>query len=158
MFSLFQSLYPNRKCDLIAFCVRTGCLGVKSKRGRKDKYYYAVPISDLANKRHHTDRNHVNDQGVDFHLVNIEGLITQKYNKVEILDKYAELTKGKKILAITETHLMKDQHMDPEALKYIPGFKIYRTDRDVNHDEDALSKWGGTLILASPDVISNKSE
>ena len=77
---------------------------------------------------------------------------------MEVLNKYAKLTEGKKILAITETHFMKDQHMDPEALKYIPGFKLYRTDRDIDHDEDALSKWGGTMILAGPDVNSNKVE
>ena len=49
VFALYQSLHPNRKYDLNAFGVRTGLLGVKSKKSKNGRYYYAVPISPTKN-------------------------------------------------------------------------------------------------------------
>ena len=153
VYALFKILYPETSADLAGFMQRSGTIGVKSKK--KKKWFFATPITDIA-ERHHNLRKNSEDRGVSFHLVNIRGLITQKHNKVEILNKFADMSKPRRIMAITETHLMKGQHMDTEALRHLEGYKMYRTDRDTEYDEDALSKFGGTMVLASPDLISKK--
>ena len=58
-----------------------------------------------------------------------------------------------RIIALTETHFIQGEHLNPEVLKYLPNYDIVRTDRDTDYDENALEKDGGTLIMTSHDVL-----
>ena len=67
----------------------------------------------------------------------------------------AKLSERGKIVSLTETHLIKDQHYKEEITDYLPNFNMARTDRDIKFDptdEKALKSRGGTLILGSPDI------
>ena len=102
VYALFKILYPETSADLAGFMQRSGTIGVKSNK--KKKWFFATPITDIA-ERHHKLRKNSEGRGVSFHLVNIRGLITQKHNKVEILNKFADMSKPRRIMAIIETHL-----------------------------------------------------
>ena len=139
-------------------CISTR-LGVKVKKGRSQKCYWATPLSDLA-VSHHLERPRDNGSENGTHkytlcLANIRGLITKEINKVPILEKMAKLSERGKIVSLTETHLIKDQHYKEEITDYLPNFNMARTDRDIKFDptdEKALKSRGGTLILGSPDI------
>ena len=104
-------------------------------------------------------------------LINMQGLITNKKNKSQILK--LKCTKGgNNVVAVTETHLIKDKHYDEEIRKSFPGYSLERADRDVKEkkakktnsaaragpsseesgeaEDDRLQSGGGCLLLASP--------
>ena len=67
----------------------------------------------------------------------------------------ANIAERGKIVSLTETHLIKDQHYKEEITDFLPNYNMARTDRDIKFDtadEKALKTRGGTLILASPDI------
>ena len=57
-------------------------------------------------------------------MVNIRGLVTKGHNKVQTLDKFAELKGPGKLISLTETHLIKGEYLNPEVLKYLPNYNI----------------------------------
>ena len=151
VFALFKECKPGIEISYLQFHQRAIAVGVKVKRDSRKKasHYYAAPLTDLSEKHHKKaiDETGNEDNCVTLNLLNIRGLITEAHNKVETLDKFANLKGGKgKILAVTETHLIKGEHLKAEVKSYIPDYSLTRTDRDTTHDEDSLSKCGGTLI------------
>ena len=98
VYNLFKSLNPDLVDDFQGFQKRSGRLGIQSIRKKKNLYFFATPITDMASIYHAAKK--VKDlKETSFHLDNIQGLITREYNKVEILDKYLKLSEPGKIVA-----------------------------------------------------------
>ena len=57
---------------------------------------------------------------------------------------------------MTETHLIKGEHMKQEVTKNLPGYSLARTDRDTSFDDESLVKCGGTMISTSSDFIDKE--
>ena len=134
---------------------------IKHDRKKKTKFYYANPISSAASIYHGyvpEQTSSTTSSLCGFHLVNIQGLISNKVNKCDFLNLITSSSStSKKIIAITETHLNSKQHFDAEIMKYFQNFNILRADRDTEyniHDEFQLQSHGGCLLLTSPDIIT----
>ena len=113
-------------------------------------------MTDLCRSFHAPQQLSVDSAGklVNFNLINIQGLISQEQNKRYLIDEFAGLKGAKgKIVAITESHLQKGHHTKAEILKDLPGYSLARSDRDVDHDNESLDKCGGTLLIASNDLM-----
>ena len=163
VFALFKECKPGVEVTYLQFHQRAIAVGMKMKKDSRKtaSLYYATPLTDLSEKHHRKVIEEIENENncVTFNLVNIRGLITEAHNKVETLDKFANLKGGKgKILAVTETHLIKGEHLKAEVKNYIPDYSLTRTDRDTTHDQDSLSKCGGTLISASSDIVVHEVE
>ena len=156
-YRLFIEVYPGRNVSKASFIGRAQCLGVKDKKdGHGMLLFYATPLTDLCRSFHAPQQLSVDSPGklVNFNLINIQGLISQEQNKRYLVDEFAGLKGAKgKIVAITESHLQKGHHTKAEILKDLPGYSLARSDRDVDHDNESLEKCGGTLLIASNDLM-----
>ena len=162
VYSFYKQLKPDNQCSFSQFHSRAQAIGVKVKKDSERKtYYYTTPLTDIS-CTHHGAGASEDSEGkgyVTLNLVNIRGLITSEHNKIETIDKFANLKGGSgKILVMTETHLIKGEHMKQEVVKYLPGYSLARSDRDTSFDEESLDKCGGTLISASSDIINKEVE
>ena len=156
-YRLFIEVYPGRKVSKASFIRRARCLGLKDKKdGHGILLFYATPLTDLCRSFHAPQQLSVDSPGklVNFNLINIQGLISQEQNKRYLIDEFAGLKGAKgKIVAITESHLQKGHHTKAEILKDLPGYSLARSDRDVDYDNESLDKCGGTLLIASNDLM-----
>ena len=157
VYSLFKILYPITTASNFADFNRETCrnrdINCKRDKNGKIAYYYAVPVSEAA-KTHHQDFAAIHNQP-DFHLANIQGLISNRLNKNRTLNTVTTSQNSSKIIALTETHLT-PQHYNAEILKSFPNYNIIRTDRDTEYDLDdeyQLLSHGGCLLLTSADII-----
>ena len=151
----------NGGISLHDFSQVVSSLGIRKIKRRGGIQYCVTPCTSLSQNHHFPGQNLKKDGNLNFHLVNIQGLISKKKgNKVALLSKVAELKGNRNILAITETHLEKGQHFDAEtAENHLPGYTIIRTDRDTKYDitdEAQLKTRGGAMLMASPDLSMNK--
>ena len=146
-----------RKISKSTFIRRAHCLGVKDKKdGHGILLFYATPLTDLCRSFHAPQQLSVDSAGklVNFNLINIQGLISQEQNKRYLIDELAGLKGAKgKIVAITESHLQKGHHIKAEILKDLPSYSLAQSDRDVDYDNESLDKCGGTLLIASNDLM-----
>ena len=141
VYELYKECKPGVvEINYLQFHQRAVALGVKVKRDKRKaaSYYYATPLTDLSVKHHGATiaTEELDDENensyVTLNLVNIRGLITESHNKMETLDKFAKLKGGKrKILAITETHLIKGEHLKAEVknihIQYIQSYPVIST-------------------------------
>ena len=158
--NLFCQLYPDIYPHPANFISKSIEVGVRYARGL-DAHFVATPISETACLHHSIPfAGEQPEQTIfdcEFHLVNIQGLITNKKNKCDSLNAMIHSTTTTKIIAVTESHLRKKQHHDAEITKYFPQYSIARADRDIEYDiedEDQLLSHGGCLILSSPNITA----
>ena len=89
-------------------------------------------------------------------LLNCQGLITiNGKNKSEFLHGLISATPTEHIVAITETHLLKE-YEDAEIIRGFSNYTLHRCDRDVN--KGRKKKWGGTLLLTSRNILSTEGD
>ena len=79
------------------------CRVDKDGRG-KIRNYYAEPLTDLSNSFHGTNNG---ERPLSLHLMNIQGIISKRRNKTEMMGKILQLDQPGKICLVTETHLDK---------------------------------------------------
>ena len=158
--TLFSQLNPDIPIHPRSFISKSIDLGVRRAGKRQDASYLATPCSQEACNHHHVtyeDGPVISDiANCEFHLVNIQGMITNNKKNSEFLNLTVESTTLTKIVAITESHLRKNQHLDSEILKYFPEYSFTRTDKDTEYDiddEDQLLSHGGCMLLTSPNII-----
>ena len=96
VYSLFKQLRPDKQCSFAHFHCRALAMGVKVKKDSgKKTYYYTTPLTDLSCAHHKGDSEDSEGKGyVTLNLVNIRGLITSEHNKIETIDKFANLKGG----------------------------------------------------------------
>ena len=159
--NLFYQLYPDVHIHPSRFISKSVEVGARKLVRGQNAHSLATPISETACLHHNIPFAGVQPEQTIFncelHLVNIQGLITNKKNKCESLNAMIHSSTPTKIIAVTESHLKKDQHHDAEVTKYFPQYSIARADRDTEFnidDEDQLSSKGGCLILSSPNITA----
>ena len=84
---------------------------------------------------------------ISFALLNAQGLIGKRYNKLRSTEMI-ELFNKKDIIMITETWLSDDCEFD------VDGFKCFASHRK-NNDKNSKRNSGGILIYVSEKLISN---
>ena len=105
-------------------------------------------ISDQAK-----DSNRIlNQNKIDYILANIQGIITNRNNKVQFLRDVTRTKNDSQIIALTETWAK--GHFDAEFQKHFVNYNIMRADRRVTnvHDKDQLQSRGGVMMLTTPDI------
>ena len=138
-YSLCCVCYPQLDLSETRFKELTGLVGVRvEKDGHgRIKSYYAEPLTDLSNSFHGTNSG---ERPLSLQLLNIQGMISKKRNKTEMMGKILQLDQPGKICLVTETHLDKNTHSNSEMLKYIPDYHIVRGDRDREFNLEDIAK------------------
>ena len=159
--ALFRKVDIGKDITEHDFTSLTSRVGVKSKRNKRKRFYLAQPYSKKAIEHHRAlkDASNVNErQSMQFHLLNIQGFITNSKNKGQYLNTVTNTCP--KIIVVTETHLNKKKlHDDAEVKLGFKDYNLHRADRDTEFDLDdeyQLSSHGGCLILTSPMLVSEK--
>ena len=87
VYNLFKITYPNAQASMEEFHSVSTRVGVKVKKKARNKWYLAIPLSDLSANHHlakpRDDEN--NPHKYTLCLANIRGLITKEINKVPLL-------------------------------------------------------------------------
>ena len=159
--NLFYQQYPDVHLHPSSFITKSIEVGARKSERGMDGHFFATPTSGTACLHHNIP---IAGQQVEqtifnceLHLVNIQGLITNKKNKCQSLNTTIHSTSPTKIIAVTESHLIKDKHHDAEITKYFPQYSLARADRNIEYDsedDDHLSSKGGCLILSSPNITA----
>ena len=151
VYGLFKDCEPNAGVNFKEFNRVVGTLGIRKKKRRAGvTLYHMTPLSDVARAHHSPGDKGEEGEKYSFNLVNVRGLLAG-CNKVKVLDKFLNLGESRKIVAVTETHLVKGQHFDEEAIKCIPSYNMVRTDRNMDGE---LRGGGGTMVMTSPDITT----
>ena len=101
---------------------------VHKKQGKKTSTYYAAPVSKEATIFHSTNQKNTPSQPkgntqTELHMLNLNGIISQKGNKSKYLQAITQSANQNKIIAITETHL-KPGHQDAEITNTFQNYSI----------------------------------
>ena len=169
------------------FKTNCGRMGVRLVGADGFKKFQVSPLSPIAKAWHAREEQHISNRestnqvpaqcsseqipvdAVDnaaaqctVHLLNTQGLVTNKRNKSEMLRLKCDKG-GSNIIALTETWLYENKHFDEEILNKFPEYSIQRTDRNIakrtskkkrgdenKEEDDGLESCGGCLLLASP--------
>ena len=104
---------------------------------------------DNTNKTENFNQNNIK---TDFILANVQGIITQKKNKVQFIRDITTSKNKNQIIALTETWA-KDNY-DAEFQQHFQDYNIMRSDRKVSdvNDNEQLKTRGGVMILTSPEI------
>jgi hypothetical protein len=114
----------------------------------------ALPSSNPGHTATNSQGQHL--RGGDFHLIIIQGLVTNKLNCAPFLANCTiqPNTNRSQIISITETWL-EDKHFDKEITEHFANYHLVRADRDITpvaSDSNRLCSRGGCLTLISPDL------
>jgi len=161
VFGFYQSLLAadnsNNPDTLDHFVCLSTNIGVTCKKAKanKQRYLVAAPTSSLS-IAYHSKSSNLKKNNTSLHLLNIRGLITNKENKSESIEKLLSASTTSNIIILTETHLTVN-HFNAEILRHLKNYNIIRSDRNItpNPDDDfQLLSGGGCAILTSPNIVT----
>jgi len=142
VFGFYQSLLAadnsNNPDTLDHFVCLSTNIGVTCKKAKanKQRYLVAAPTSSLS-IAYHSKSSNLKKNNTSLHLLNIRGLITNKENKSESIEKLLSASTTSNIIILTETHLTVN-HFNAEILRHLKNYNIIRSDRNItpNPDDD----------------------
>ena len=112
----------------------------------------SIKHHDRLNNTNKTDDFINNNIKTDFILANIQGIITQKKNKVQFIRDITKSKNKNQIIALTETWAK--ANYDAEFQQHFQDYNIMRSDRKVTDvsDKEQLKTRGGVMLLTSPEI------